>query len=253
MLRISRWRMLALTVVLGLIGTACQAAGPLARFFATPTPTPTPTFTPTPTPTATPTPTPTPTFTPTPTATPTPTPHPVTQIRLYARDLPEGFVANDEIFADAGGILEDQVSAGEEIRFTFVNEERGEIIHGQVSWFTSDLEIAAANSLLEDPQTVLNLFLSGMEDDTFILVSTDARSVDLGERGVWTRVKARDADLNLPYNIEMYAFVRGHAFVLLVYFSPDYAALGLNVETVKVDGLARLLDQRAQEVQATGP
>ena len=123
-------------------------------------------------------------------------------------------------------------------------------IYGKSYWLTDPREIAALQSQLDHPNTVLRAIGPKLVGDLPVR-SSDVQPSPIGDQGVYITIQVMRRDL--PMTFEVYAFRRGAIFIALHRLKIDEEALETNLPMEALEDLARLLDRRAQEVQGLLP
>lgn len=223
-----------------LIASSLACSNPVQGLFATATPTPTNTPTPTSTPTLTPTPTstPTPTLTPTPAVTATPN---ISAVVLTLEDLPPGFVdvteEETETYSEEalGGVKVD-----DEVSFEFDNAAGLEFIYGKSGLVYDPFDRAAFDLVAAEPDLLaeeLAASLGVTATQYELLTGLDG----IGDSVVGFTMEQDVEGITLQVNVVL--FRRDIVVVLLMDLYTD--ALGSSID---IADLARLLDERAQEM-----
>lgn len=235
----------------GVVSNLLATPTPTPTYTPTPTDTPTPTFTPTATYTPTPTDTPTPTLTPTPTNTPTPsrtptiTPTPLPDISgavLTLEDLPPGF---EELRPEELGLETEDLSEGGlaiQNATVFLDVDNFTFLMGFNALLGTPLERAGFELLLDDPDLLLDSFVSGM-GNAEVLEREELPELRnaVGESSTGV---ALTADIEgLRWRMELLVFRRDTVgiFLLLMYTEGEEPA-------VSIGDLGQLLDERIIEL-----
>ncbi len=228
-----------------------KTSTPTATFTSTPTLTATPTDTPTatPTPTATEKPIDTPAHTPTPTPSPTgplsvPTPSPdLSRAVLTEEDFPSGF---SEMSPEEMGISPEDLSQENftiESMFVFFSEQQLEFVMGFTALVPSEAEQAGFDIILNQPDILLALFISGMGTVDILEQEELTGLDDIGDSAAGVTVVANMQ--GIPMRIDLVVFRRDivGAFAFVMYLE------GSDPE-VLIGDVGRKLDARIQSVIA---
>jgi len=202
----------------------------------------------TPPPTLTATPTNTPTVTPTPLITPTVTPLgrlDLSEAVLSLEDLPSGFQAIS--LAEFGLTKEDLSGEGfiVESVFSFMGTEPFELVVGFTTLLPTHLEQAGFDVALDQPEFMMESFISGLGATDILEQKELADLNDIGDASAGMTVLA---DMQgIPMRMDMAIFRRDSvgAFVLVMYLDSDVPAL-------TVDEASNLLDDRIVEMLTPG-
>jgi hypothetical protein len=199
-------------------------------------------------PTLTATPTNTPTVTPTPTYTPTVTPTSgldLSKVVLSLEDLPSGFevMSLSEFGLTKEGLSGDDFTV--ESLFAFMGTEPFELVIGFTTFLPTRLEQAGFDVALDQPEFIMESFVSGMGATEILEQKELADLDDIGEASAGMTVVANME--GIPMRMDMAVFRRDivGAFVLVMYLDGDHPA-------VTIGETARQLDDRIVEMLPPG-
>ncbi|MFZ2096525.1 MAG: toll/interleukin-1 receptor domain-containing protein [Anaerolineales bacterium] len=192
----------------------------------------------TPPPTLTPTPINTPTDTPAPTNSPTVAPTlelDLSKVVLSQKDLPSGF---EEMSLAEFGLTKEDLSGDNftvESIFAFMGAEPFELVMGFTTLLPTRLEQAGFDVALDQPEFMMESFISGLGATDILEQKELAYLNDIGDASAGMTVVA-DME-GIPMRMDMAIFRRDTvgAFVLVMYLDSDVPALTVDEASNKLD------------------